>query len=1130
MPGSWAPASTMLLLFTALSYGFAFSPSVNEGGVFVPVSSLSSSPLLPSSLGMGVREPAPMSALGIGRAAALRMGSTHNGVNETGRNITKSRNESRGTNGGGGKQQLPSRQARTETATTKNPTFSSPLSSFIDVENADELSRMVDDLLSSPSNKENTATSALMRRKDATTLVRWLGTRGAYKAMLRFVRSPRSDPTVFSYTAAITSLALSKDPEYRSQSKILLDEMDALGIPPNTFTFTGAMLAVEGGSDAVEMLERAKKYGESVERNVYLFNSAIHACSRSPISTKRGKRANMGGGGNDGWQTGLSLFRSMKEEGVQPNMQTYVNLIHTCGKSGQVRMALNLLEEMQRTPEIGHPDTRVWTAIFQALASVGDYAETMKRMREMIHAGNIQPSVLHCNILLAALSRAEKFDVAVDLLECMQNRTVPSFLTANPAKAHHDEITDIALARPDRVSVNTVLAACAKCGNFERASSILAKMKKGEYIGRNGPIRPDTISFNSVLSACRDPKMAEEILAEMRSSRRDRYRFFTPTSITYTNAITVCRRSNPPDLERAKRFLDNAIRDGVRPNVYMYSAAIWTAERCGNSEAALSFLAQMQSSSPSQACRPNAIAYDGVLSILASQGRLKDILLVMEEMRKAGTSPLPVSYKRIAIESNQSDMDESQVLDILEPLVAKMDEDLIRAGLPVISTLIHAYGSSGKYEEAMKTFKLIKGPVDGACLSSMLYACAKAQPARWEDALLSLHCSDIIPGALGPGRVDEMALTYAVIACAKANQWEEALNVLELYGHSIGKRKNTSPVVSVNAMNALISACGRCGRADMALSILNGMSQRFHVEPDAKSFRSAIIACNQAEKRRGRRDRAVVGNKTIPTSEVVDVQVDGSLQWWECAVSLLRRMKEEGHYPDVQTYSSAISACESVGQWQRALGLLKVMTAKPSEGEVPLDPNLFCFNAAISACEKGGAWLEALELYERIKCSHKEIKPNFITINSLLISLDRAGQKELAESIYKEALRDGVFSPWRKRFTPNGKRIRAMDLHQFSAPMARIAVRVAMESLLSQRPQHDAMVDLVIIVGKGKQSESGDAVLMPEVWALMEEMGVKSSVSETNTGRIIVETKHLRSYIGRMSWRGDRTPPNEPLT
>ena len=219
-----------------------------------------------------------------------------------------------------------------------------------------------------------------------------------------------------------------------------------------------------------------------------------------------------------------------------------------------------------------------------------------------------------------------------------------------------------------------------------------------------------------------------------------------------------------------------------------------------------------------------------------------------------------------------------------------------------------------------------------------------------------------------------------------------------------------------------------------------------------------------------------------------------------------------------------------MGQWQRALGLLKVMTAKPSEGEVPLDPNLFCFNAAISACEKGGAWLEALELYERIKCSHKEIKPNFITINSLLISLDRAGQKELAESIYKEALRDGVFSPWRKRFTPNGKRIRAMDLHQFSAPMARIAVRVAMESLLSQRPQHDAMVDLVIIVGKGKQSESGDAVLMPEVWALMEEMGVKSSVSETNTGRIIVETKHLRSYIGRMSWRGDRTPPNEPLT
>ena len=81
--------------------------------------------------------------------------------------------------------------------------------------------------------------------------------------------------------------------------------------------------------------------------------------------------------------------------------------------------------------------------------------------------------------------------------------------------------------------------------------------------------------------------------------------------------------------------------------------------------------------------------------------------------------------------------------------------------------------------------------------------------------------------------------------------------------------------------------------------------------------------------------------------------------------------------------------------------------------------NLYCLNAAISACEKGGAWLEALQLYEHVRSMQDKddaVRPNFITVNAIIIALVNANQRDLAESIYKDALRDNIVSPWKWRY------------------------------------------------------------------------------------------------------------------
>ena len=72
------------------------------------------------------------------------------------------------------------------------------------------------------------------------------------------------------------------------------------------------------------------------------------------------------------------------------------------------------------------------------------------------------------------------------------------------------------------------------------------------------------------------------------------------------------------------------------------------------------------------------------------------------------------------------------------------------------------------------------------------------------------------------------------------------------------------------------------------------------------------------------------------------------------------------------------------------------------------------------------AWVEALQIYEDIRSAQYTkteiaVKPNFITVNAIITALERANQSEIAESIYKDAVRDKIVSPWKLRHDIDGK-------------------------------------------------------------------------------------------------------------
>jgi len=478
-------------------------------------------------------------------------------------------------------------------------------------------------------------------------------------------------------------------------------------------------------------------------------------------------------------------------------------------------------------------------------------------------------------------------------------------------------------------------------------------------------------------------------------------------------------------------------------------------------------------------------------------------------MHQANIYPSRNSYQKIAQAAKELNVDES--LRFLDKIIQLINRSKIQLEISssIFEAQIQIYGSTGRFEHALKTYSMIPRPVNSNCLTAIMNVCASSSPIRWREAISILHSSDILEDSIGPANINSRALICAIFACSKANQWNEALNLLNLYA-TTPFDGNLPPLVSVEAINSVIASAGRNGRPDVSLCILNDMAKNYSVAPDTRSFRSAIMACNQAEHARQRlKSRSLERIDVPPESE-------SHLQWWEAALSLLRRMSESKPKltPDIQTYSSVISVCEAAGKWQRALGILRFMSSKNSVGPLP---NLYCFNAAIAACEKGGAWVEGLDLYERMQSSLVNVQPNFITLNSLLISLENAGQRELAANIYEDALRDGIVRPW--KYTLNSIGTRVLDLHQFSAPLAKTSIRSMMESLLLTQPVHDIKKDLIIIVGKGNGSERGHSVLSPLVKkVLLDEFNITSDTDEWNAGRIVVRAQSLMAFVQAKSF------------
>eukprot|EP00532_Pseudo-nitzschia_australis_P005643 CAMPEP_0168175196 /NCGR_PEP_ID=MMETSP0139_2-20121125/6976_1 /TAXON_ID=44445 /ORGANISM="Pseudo-nitzschia australis, Strain 10249 10 AB" /LENGTH=1193 /DNA_ID=CAMNT_0008093533 /DNA_START=314 /DNA_END=3892 /DNA_ORIENTATION=+ len=955
------------------------------------------------------------------------------------------------------------------------------------------------------------------------------------------------------YTTALFAISSSNDLNQQDRNRPMdtkalvleiLDRMHRNRVPATTLTYVAIFKNLQGRpADVAQMigfLEKRERNlpdtgGTRNNRTLWdaeVYNAAIYACRRQIHRFRRTSRT-IGDenvrtntvsnpDSNKGWQTAVSLMQQMQRKGISPTSKTFLAVLEVLSQQhGKVPVMKSIIQQWKNSKAAGACDNdeedRIWATALNACAVVGDYCQALKFIEEMM-SGTCTPNLRHCTALLKAIAGGKSCSqnqLAMTALDAMMGNET-AVLEVQDGNSNKQYRVLLPRTDLDLVALNTILSIVVKAGSFGDAQVLLNRIKRGEFSDDSGNIlSPDRITYHNLLAGSSDPETAKRIVKEMRLSRRNRDGAIPPNSVTYAHAISVCQRAKTPDLKTVNQLMKWANDDKVKHTVFMYASAIWTAQRCGDLSRCLELYEEMERTG----CRANSVVLNGVLTALCDRGAHASAMNAFNIIKDRGFQVSPIALKRlvfVTIQSKKTQLTEEERETILSKILSRLDpqERNVKISSPVFEALISIYAARGEVDQALSVMDQINGSLDAACLRAILLAYSTGPKPLWSEAVELLHTT-IIEESPAPGKVDQIALSHTLTTCSRANEFEEGLSLLSLYGIPISQLPDGFSHVSIVALNALIAACGRCGRPDLSLSVLNEISSRYGLHPDSRSYRSAMIACNKAQHA----DKAYKSKMISEEKSDHEKEGDYFLQWWECSLALYRRMTEEGLKPDVQTHSSIISSCEAAGEWQRALWVLQTIIDKSVDesDDAPPSLNLYCWNAALSACEKGGAWVEALDLYERM--IESPFKPNVVTINSLMEALDKADQKELAQSIYDEGLELGILHPWRKTTKTDGEPIMALDLHNFSESMARAAIRKTMDNWLDEKDETGVLTgDFVIITGKGKHSVSHPVLQKAAKQVLQEEYGIKADVDKSNGGRLIISRQDLLDLYSGKSW------------
>ena len=354
-------------------------------------------------------------------------------------------------------------------------------------------------------------------------------------------------PNKFAYGALVNTLARSRDPDAALKSEAILHKMERL---------------CEDGND-------------ECCPDGYIVNKCINAWSRStePNAPERA----------------LALLDALEE----PSTVAFTSVMQAYSRSDRADAAdkcEDLLKRMNNLVDQGNteasPNVRTLNYVMQAYAKRAQHddryakkaEELLRSMEERSNAGyrDVRPTTASYNTCLKALANSREKDTATRA-NVLLNRMIVLHGASGST-----------YCKPDTLSFGSVIKACVKAGQPDRAARVFKKMLR-RYDEGDEDVSPSRFLYNTVLegfaAASRSSKgygkKAEQLLLAMEKRYHRGNAEIKPNLVTYNLALAAISRSREKWLgERAEVILDRmqefyeAGDEEVRPDALSYGAAI----------------------------------------------------------------------------------------------------------------------------------------------------------------------------------------------------------------------------------------------------------------------------------------------------------------------------------------------------------------------------------------------------------------------------------------------------------------------------------------------------------------------------------------------------------------------------
>jgi len=554
---------------------------------------------------------------------------------------------------------------------------------------------------------------------------------------------------------------------------------------------------------------------------------------------------------------------------VRPNVFTFGSLINACKMARDVDKAMETLRSMEKDYGVV-PNAIVYSSAISACArSEPPKPElALNLLKEVVEEKKLFMSVVGFNAAISACAQASDWENAISLLTRMEEAT-RNKATSNNNYSKDEQKSCYLVPEPDVVSYGTVLAAC------ERGRQWKLILKSAESMKERG-VPLDGLSVMTCLHACAELGLAYEGLRYLdmmksvkevaqHTARYQRYGarkpLMGPDAVAYRCAISACARGGAWQ-EGIRLLQECKAVTGIPANTIAYTAAITGCEYAGEWKEAFFLLDKMRK----EGVEPNELTMGAVIGACATA-------CTRDENKSPDGVTMPLPQKKAL-----------QLLSLM-----KKNPSLVKPNIQVYNAAIRVCAEAC---DTKRAFRILEDAKESGVertqftYGSLMTACERNSCLESTSKVFQLMREDDI-------KANEIIYGAAISCCRKAKEPKRTLLLLR----KMIKEELLPNAATLNTVMIAQTEAGNPADSEKVLRVYKLMKSQFVDD-------------------RGRPNRYTYN---------ILVNYFAEIEKPVAAEAFLDKMRKDGFKPDVDLFTTTVTAYERAHQPLKALNVMESM-------------------------------------------------------------------------------------------------------------------------------------------------------------------------------------------------------------